>query len=222
MIHLTVATPMGIDSLFFSFIRRIASKNNHEFVDPQVAQIDQEQFSRWIEELKESTRHHFIIGYRYPPSCWKELVENATTVILLADGDGIARQVESFQRQVKEGNIPEEINKIVQEMSPSINSILVMTQLLLSTRNGKHLIVPGCAFGKDTGEAFQRIERFYEVSNIPIVNTCWKDFSIEATPLVEQVPPASSAVKLQLEKNFSARSLTASRIKAVRKLFNDG
>ena len=40
MIHITVAAPMGIDSVFFSFIERLAMVNGHACVDPPAQQLD--------------------------------------------------------------------------------------------------------------------------------------------------------------------------------------
>jgi hypothetical protein len=87
MIHLTVAPPLGIDSLFFNYVQRLAELNSHRCLDVPAEQLNSNWPSQWIETMSQSNEHHFLIGYRYPPHYWKELMQWSATVAVLADGN---------------------------------------------------------------------------------------------------------------------------------------
>ena len=66
--------------------------------------------------MQRSSNHHFLIGYRYPPRYWPQLVEQAKTVAVLADGDGIVKQVEHIHKQNLDKDGRKEIGQYLQEI----------------------------------------------------------------------------------------------------------
>lgn len=221
MIHLTIAAPLGIDSLFFSFVQRLAVQNGHPCVDPPAEEFDAEEPELWIETLARSSRHHFVIGYRYPPSYWPQLVSHSTTVAVLVDGDGIARQVELIQRQEQDKSEGKEIEQCLQEIRHAVDSMVGLIEWLLDEANPTRLLPPEMAFQTDAGEAFRRVERFYQEAGVAICASCWQAFSKEAQPLLDQIQPASMDVRLAIQRLLSLEATTPTMLKAVEALFGD-
>lgn len=221
MIHLTVAAPLGIDSIFFSFIQRLAERNGHPCVDPPAQQLDPTELGGWIEAMRSSSQHHFVVGYRYPPPYWKQLVEHSATVALLADGDGIARQVERIHKQKAEDGELTDVKQSVQLILHAVDAMLEMTEWVLNSAEPTRLLPPAGAFQDHSGMAFQRLEIFYQQAGVPLTFSCWQGFSAEAKPVLEQIQPASPAVLREIQRLFSLEESTPSRLKAVGVLFPD-
>lgn len=219
MIHLTVAAPLGIDSVFFSFIQRLAMQNDYVCVDPPAQQLDEAKPGEWIEAMSRSPLHHFVIGYRYPPHYWKQLVEHSATVALLADGDGIVRQVERIHMQETEDGEKKEINQSVQGILHGVEAMLEMTEWIINGAEPTRLLPPAGAFLDNSGEAFHRLERFYLHAGVAFTSSCWQAFSTEAQPLLEQAQSPSPAVARQIQRLFSLEQSTPLRLKAVGVLF---
>jgi hypothetical protein len=219
MIHLTVAAPLGIDSIFFSFIQRLALQNGHVCVEPPAQQLDDPEPGGWIEAMSRSGQHHFVIGYRYPPHYWKKLVEHSATVALLADGDGIVRQVEHIHRQKAEDGEKKDVKQSVQVILHAVDAMLEMTEWVLNGAEPTRLLPPAGAFQDHSGEAFQRLESFYQQAGVPFTSSCWQGFSTEAQPLLERIHSASPAVVREIQRLFSLEESTPSRLEAVGALF---
>lgn len=219
MIHLTVAAPLGFDSVFFSFIQRLAVQNGHACVDPPAQQLDEAVPGGWIEAMSRSGQHHFVIGYRYPPHYWKQLVEHSTTVALLADGDGIVRQVERIHMQEAEYGEKKEVKQSVKVILHAVDSMLEMTEWVLNGAKPTRLLAPAVSFQDFSGEAFLRLERFYQQAGVPFTASCWQGFCTEAQPLLEQIQSASPAVGREIQRLFSLEESTPSRLEAVGLLF---
>lgn len=219
MIHFTVAAPLGIDSLFFSFVQRLAVQNGHPCVDPPAEQLDGEKPGHWVEAMGRSSQHHFVIGYRYPPRYWPQLVTHATTVAVLADGDGIARQVERMHRQEQEKGEGKEIEQCLHGIRHAVDAMVGITEWLLSEASPTRLLPPAVAFQADAGGGFRRLERFYQEAGVPISTSCWQGFSTEAQPLLDQIQPASKDVRLAIQRLLSLEEATPTRLKAVGTLF---
>jgi len=220
MIHLTMAAPLGVDSLFFSFVERLAVMNTHLCVNPPADQLDAEMPGNWIEAMARSSQHHFIIGYRYPPSYWPQLVQQASTVVLLADGDGIARQVERIYREEQEKGEGKEIQQCMQEIRHTVDAMVDVIEWLLREAGPSRLLPPAVAFQTDAGGAFQRLERFYVEAGVPISETCWQSFSVEALPILREIEPASIDVQIAVQKILSIAKMTPERLNGMRALFS--
>jgi hypothetical protein len=221
MIHLTVAAPQGIDSLFFSFVERLAVQNYHLYVNPPAERLDAEEPGHWIEALARSSQHHFVIGYRYPPCYWPKLVEHATTVAVLADGDGIARQLVRIHRQEQEEGEGRDIEQCMQEIRHALDAMVGITEWLLCNASERRLLVPSVAFHVDTEEAFRRMECFYQKAAVPVHTSCWQGFSMEARPLLDQIEQRSHSIRAEIHRFLSADVIATSRLEALEILFGE-
>lgn len=219
MIHFTVAAPLGIDSLFFSFVKRLAVQNGHNCIDPPAEQLDGEKPGHWMEMMRRSSNHHFLIGYRYPPRYWPQIVEQAKTVVVLADGDGIVKQVEHIQKQNLDKDGRKETGQYLQEIRDAVDTMVDITELLLQDPCSTRLLTPAVSFQINAHESFRRLERFYQVSGVPISKSCWQGFSTEAKPLLDQIQPASMDVRILTLKLVSLEEATPTRLKALETLF---
>ncbi len=230
MIHLTVAQPMGIDSVFFSFIQRLALQNGHGCVDPPAQQLDEPDPGAWIEGMKSSHQHHFVIGYRYPPSYWMRLVESASSVCLLADPDGISRQVESLQGSVVPDQHAGQSNPVRTDWQEGIGMIrtaldatIALAECMVSAGHVPTQIIPhATAFFQHSSAAFQRLESFYLQSGVSIETSCWRNFSEEAQPLIRQLSPPVDSVRRELHRLLLLKDATPSRLEALAILFGHG
>ncbi len=221
MIHLTVAAPMGIDSVFFSFIERLAVQNGHLCVDPPAQQLDELEPGGWIEAMRSSSQHHFVIGYRYPPAYWKVLAESASTVCLLADPDGIARQVEHINKNSTDDHVDSELRSSVEAVRHALEATIELMELILTDDVCRAGIIPHAeAFLTYPHEAFQRLERFYSHCRVSVDTPCWKSFSDEAIPLFHQIRPADQLVRREIHRLLTLEEATPQRLKAVSALFS--
>lgn len=227
MIHLTVAQPMGIDSVFFSFIQRLALQNGHGCVDPPAQQLDEPDPGAWIEGMKTSSQHHFVIGYRYPPPYWKKLAESASSVCMLADPDGISRQVESLQGSFISDQTASQLNPAGMDWQEGIGMIrtaldatIELAECIVSAGHAPTQIIPhATAFIQHSSAAFQRLESFYVQSGVPVDTSCWRSFSEEAQPLIRQLSPPIDSVRRELHRLLMLKDATPSSLEALAILF---
>ena len=221
MIHLTVAAPMGIDSIFFNFVKRLAEQNGHVCLDPPAQQLDAVEPGVWIEGLKNSRQHHFVIGYRYPPIYWKALVENANTVCLLADPDGIARQVEQIHQHREESESSKDLRSSVQAIGHALEATIELTEWILSDRQSDTRVIPiASSFISNCKASFLRIEQFYRLAGVQIYTPCGEFFVDEIMPLLQQIQPVSSDVRGEIRRLLTLQDSTPARLDAVAALFS--
>lgn len=221
MIHLTVATPMGIDSLFFSYVQRLAQENGHGCIDPPADCLDEEKPGHWIKAMSQSSQHHFVVGYRYPPSYWKQLMEHAATVAVLVDGDGIARQLESIIRQERERGEELELSQSLLGIRNALDAMVDITESMLGEADPLRLLAPAIAFQADAEDAFSRLETFYREASVPIHTSCWQVFSKESNPFLNRIQAPSPDIKTQIMKILSLEKPTPERINALEMLFSN-
>jgi hypothetical protein len=220
MIHLTVAAPLGIDSIFFSFIQRMAQENGHECLDPPALQMDPRDDGAWIDDLRAQSKHHFLIGYRYPPACWKRLVEASSTVILLADPDGIDRQVEQLRLQSVEDGGTGDLPSVVEGLSEAFEAMIALTQWILSGASiGNRLIPPASAILNHPSEAFRRFEDFYRQAGVSMSTRCGDQFSMEALPFLQSKGTIPKTKVVDIQRLLTLNDVTPERIQAVAMIF---
>lgn len=219
MIHLTVAAPMGIDSLFFSYVQRLAQENGHGCIDPPADCLDEEKPGHWISAMSQSSQHHFVVGYRYPPAYWKQLVEHASTIAVLVDGDGIVRQFECIIRQEQEKGEAIDLGQYLQGIRNALEAMVEITESMLGETGPSRLLAPAMAFQTDAEAAFRRIESFYREASVPIHTSCWHAFSREAQPFLESIQPPSLNTKSEIMNTLGRENPTPERIASLRVLF---
>ena len=219
MIHLTVATPMGIDSLFFSYVQRLAQENGHGCIDPPADCLDEEKPGHWIKAMSQSSQHHFVVGYRYPPGYWKQLVEHAATVAVLVDGDGIARQLECMIRQEQERGEALELSQCLLGIRNALEAMVDITESMLGESVPSRLLAPAMAFQADAEDAFSRLESFYREASVPIHTSCWPAFSREAQPFLDSIQPPSLNTKSEIMNILGRENPNPDRIASLRVLF---
>ncbi|MEA5399459.1 hypothetical protein VB734_05325 [Synechococcus sp. BA-124 BA4] len=222
MIHITVAAPMGIDSVFFSFIERLAMVNGHACVDPPAQQLDDVEPREWIDEMIRSTKHYFLIGYRYPPLYWKTLVEQAGTVCLLADPNGVARQVEQIRLKQLDSGLDLDTSASIQLVRHAIDASIELAEWSFADdRSSRWIVAPAASFLRHPREGFTRLEHFYRNAGVAIPESCANQFSEEALPhLNSGYSPAHETVS-EIRKLLTMGNATPRRLQAVSALFYD-
>jgi hypothetical protein len=223
MIHLTVAAPLGIDSIFFSFVQRLAEQNGHICVNPPAQQLDEREPGAWIEAMKNSRQHHFVIGYRYPPAYWRTLAESASTVCLLADPDGIARQVQQIHQAGEGAENAGDLRGSVLAIGHALEATIGLAEWILADKESQtRILPPASSFLAHSTAAFVRFEQFYQQASIKIATPCAESFSAEALPLLEQIQAASGDVRGEIHRLLTLQDATPGRLEAVATLFSHG
>jgi hypothetical protein len=221
MIHLSIALPLGIDSVFFSFIERLAVQNGHACLDPPALGLEADTPNDWISSLSRSRQHHFVIGYRYPPVYWKQLVAQSATVALLSDADGILRQVERIQRKEQVAGGVADLGTSLLGIRHALDALIEMAEWMLHEGAGTTTIFPpAVAFLAQPMAAFRRIEDFYSQAGVPMVTSCWEGFAAEAYPLLDQVQPVASDLRHAMQRQLTLEESTPSRLEALGALFH--
>jgi hypothetical protein len=222
MIHLTVAAPLGIDSIFFSFVQRLAEQNGHVCVDPPAQQLDETKPAAWIESMKNSRQHHFVIGYRYPPAYWRTLAESASTVCLLADPDGIALQVEQIHQAGEAAENSADLRSAVQAIGHALEASIGLAEWILTEDDNQLKILPhATAFRSHPNDAFKRLEKFYLQAGVGMITSCSEGFSQEAQPLLDLTKAAREDIKLEIRRLLTLEGSSPIRIKATSAIFDD-
>jgi hypothetical protein len=221
MIHLTLAVPQGIDSLFFSFVQRLAEMNDHQCSDDSSERFDDLSLTKFIREVASSKRHHFLVGYRYPPKYWKQLCANAETIVVLADGDGIARQVESILNQEMMADKNSSTLTVLQGMKVALDQMLSSLEMCLSLDSPKRLAVPSQSFMISPSESFRRIELFYKSCGVSCGSPSWEKFSNEAAPFLAQLTSPCPNIRREIHRFIAIDDVTPGRIASARLLFGD-
>ena len=221
MIHFTVAPPFGHDSVFFSFVERLAVLNGHICVDPPAQQLDEADPGPWIDSMKTSPDHYFLIGYRYPPIYYKALIQSSSSVCMLVDPEAVARHVEYVREtEAGHGNNPDLHSAIA-----SIQNVLQMTTdlaeyLLEENTRCRSMNVPAYAVAIDPHNSFGRIEKFYESIGVPIHTMTSHDFAMEALPLIRQrYNSVGQQVLNEIRKYLLMGHATPQRLEAVTAIF---
>jgi hypothetical protein len=221
MIHLSIALPLGIDSVFFSFIERLAVQNCHACLDPPAQGLDADESGDWISSLSRSRQHHFVIGYRYPPVYWKQLVAQSATVALLSDADGILRQVERISWKQQQAGSVTDLGKGLQGIRHALDALIEMAEWMLHEGAGSTTILPpAVAFMSHPMAAFRRLEDFYSQAGVPMTTSCWEGFAKEASPLLDQVQPVASDLRHVMQRQLTLEESTPSRLEALGALFH--
>jgi hypothetical protein len=216
MIHFTVATPFGIDSIVFSFLKRLAALNGHACIDVPLEQLDEQNPQIWIEDLRRSRHHHFLVGYRYPPPYWKVLVQSADTVCLLADPDGIARQVSQIHQDQKEGELVKSLRSSVQAIEHALEATLNLVEWIIAQDKHHNYIIPTAdSFMMDPSSSFYRLERFYQLAGVDIATSCRQAFGKEAMALLRQIEPVSADVSGEIHRLLTLQDVSPSRLAAI-------
>jgi len=221
MIHFTVAAPMGIDSIFFSFVKRLAEQNGHKCVDAPLEQFDEKEPHIWIEELKRSRHHHFLIGYRYPPPYWRTLVQASSSICLVADPDGITRQVNQIHQNQKVGEKPRDIRSSFQAIEHALEATVDLIMWMNEDCNNHNRVAPlASSFISDSIASFKRLELFYRLAGVEIKSSSAQNFSEEAMPLLQQIEPVSSNVRREIHRLLTLQRATPARLEAIGALFH--
>lgn len=221
MIHLSVAVPLGIDSVFFSFIERLAIHNGHDCLDPLAQDQIELNLTDWISQCHQSNRHHFVIGYRYPPIYWKRLAELASTVIFIADPDGIARQIEQVRLLSVEHGGTGDLPSVIEGLGEALDNSVAMIEWMLSEgRTPTKLIVPARTLIGQPAKCLSRVENFYRHAGIPIEHTCSDTFSKEALPLLMSLTTNLPEEHTSIKQYLTLEKATPMRINAIECLFS--
>lgn len=221
MIHLTVAMPLGIDSVFFSFIERLAIQNGHFCVDPPAQNLDEETPLSWIDFMQRSAQHYFIIGYRYPPRYWSLLADRSASVLLISDPDGIVRQLESICINSYHSLTRDAILNAAHAIRPALEATISLASLMLSDESSQStLMAPAHAFSMNPIMALSRIEKFYSQVAVNISEPSFETFANEAVPFIEQLKPVDSETKRWLQQYLLLEDTTPKRLSAVASFFD--
>lgn len=220
MIHLTVAAPMGIDSVFFSFIERLALLNGHVCVDPPAEHLDESEPLSWIEQMKLSHQHHFVIGYRYSPPYWEKLAEHSSTVCLVADPIGVARQVQRIQERESALDHNHGLEASIEFVRHALNRTIDLAEWILEAGNCiDKMIVPAQAFSRYPELSFQRVEKFYVQHGLCAKQSCFARFSHEASSLLQVESGQSTRVRDKILCSLSSDPVTPKKLQALELLF---
>lgn len=220
MIHLTVSSPMGIDSVFFSFIQRLAEQNGHHCVDAPLHEDINREPLRWIQDQKKNDKHQFVMGYRYPPSYWKQLASTATTVCLVSDPYGIVRQIAQIKLINMENEDTSDLRSSIADIKDALELTIDMAQWILSRPNSDNLLFPpAISFAKQPHMAFARLERFYQQCGVSLETSCFDAFSHEASHLLESLPPVQEHLHDELYRLLTLEASTPARLATIKALF---
>ncbi|HHG2225246.1 TPA: hypothetical protein Q4A38_14465 [Synechococcus sp. WH 5701] len=211
-----MAAPLGLDSVFFSFIERMAIQNGHICVDPPAELMDEAEPESWIEEMSNSSQHHFVIGYRYPPVYWKYLAIKSSTVCLLADPDGIARQVSRIHEDRLDSGCPDDIRSTVHSVRDALDATIGLAEWILADGvSRKRVILPAVSILLQPKDAFTRLETFYRYAGVMITYSCSEGFSEEALPLIYQLSSIGEEVTREVHRMLTLDDVTPQRLNAV-------
>ncbi len=220
MIHLTVAAPMGIDSVFFSFIERLALQNGHVCVDPPAEHLDVSEPMSWIEQMKISHQHHFVIGYRYSPPYWKMLAEHSSTVCLVADPIGVTRQVQRIQERESKLDHNHRLEASIEFIRYALSHTIDLAEWILGagSRNDK-MIIPAQSFSRYPELSFQRVEMFYAQHGLCAKQSCFAQFAHEASSLLQDERSQSTTIRDKILCSLSSDLVTPMKVQALELLF---
>ncbi|MEA5392268.1 hypothetical protein VB738_13475 [Cyanobium gracile UHCC 0139] len=221
MIHLTVAAPMGIDSVFFSFIERLAVVNGHVCVDPPAQRLDEADHASWIDVMKRSNQHFFLIGYRYPPKYWIYLAQSSTTILLVADPDGVVRQLGAIAKGSSDPSECFSLDVAVDSIRPALEETISLASLMtVEGPSQSNLIAPAHSFCSHPRMAFSRVEQFFRDAGVDLSISCCDTFAQEAIPLIDQLGMVDHDTKQALQQLLLLDDSAPRRLSVVSRLFD--
>ena len=215
MNHISIATPLGLDNMFFSFLDTLAAANNLRSCDGPATIGEGIKIEDYVRNHQIQHRHEFLIGYRYPPTHGKPLVELFDSTIILADLDGICSQIINIQRE--HGGI--ELASAYQFLRSAIEDYLaVLAEPETPEHKLRFMMIPGRSIRIDPSQAFKRIETFYLQLGLPIVNSVADSFTPSALELLENTPKASNMLIDDVLQVMTANTNSKSQLKVISEL----
>ena len=215
MNHISIATPLGLDNMFFSFLDTLVAANNLCSCDGPVTIGDGIRIEDYVRNHQMQHRHEFLIGYRYPPVHSRPLIELFDSTIILADLDGICLQIVNIQRE--HGGI--ELASAYQFLRQAIDDYLaVLAEPETTEHKLRFMMIPGRSFRVDPSQAFKRIEAFYLQLGLPIVNSVAELFTPSALELLEKTPKASNLLIDDVLQIMTANTNSESHLRVINEL----
>ena len=215
MNHISVATPSGLDNMFFSFLDTLAAANNIRSCDGPVNIGEGIRIEDYVRNHQIHHRHEFLIGYRYPPVHSIPLVELFDSTIILADLDGICTQITSIQRE--HGGI--ELASAYQFVRQALEGYLaVLSEPITPEHKLRFMMIPVRSFRIDPSQAFKRIETFYLQLGLPIVNSVADSFAPSALELLDKIPKASNMLIDEVLQIITANTSSEGQLRVIKEL----
>ena len=215
MNHISIATPLGLDNMFFSFLDTLAASNKLCSCDGPVTIGEGTRIEDYVRNHQMQHSHEFLIGYRYPPVHTKPLIELFDSTLILADLDGICLQIVNIKQE--HGSI--ELASAYQFLRQAIEDYL---DVLAEPENPDHklgfMVIPGRSIRIDPKLAFERIETFYLQLGLPIVNSVADSFAPSALKLLEEIPKASNMLIDDILQIMTANASSESQLKVINEL----
>lgn len=215
MNHISIATPLGLDNMFFSFLDTLAAANDMRSWDGPVTIGEGDKIEDYVRSHQMQHRHDFLTGYRYPPIHVTPLIELFDSTLILADLDGICLQILNIQQE--HGGI--ELASAYQFLCQAIEDYL---DLLAEPETPEHklrfMVIPGRSIRIDPRLAFKRIETFYLQLGLPIVNSVADSFAPSALELLGKIPKASNMLIDDVLRIMTANASSESQLKVINKL----
>ncbi len=215
MNHISIATPLGLDNVFFSFLDTLATVNEISSCDGPAVISKELRIEDYVRNRQLQNRHELLIGYRYPPIHSTPLVKLFDSTIILADLDGISCQL--LEIQENHGGI--DLASAYQFLRQVIEDYLsVLVEPDDAEHKARFMIIPARALRVDAVLAFQRIEMFYSELGVPIHNSVATTFSASAASLIDQAPKASNALIDDVLNIMTANTNRESHLKVINEL----
>ncbi len=215
MNHISIATPQGLDNVFFSFLDTLAAANDISSCDGPAVISKELKIEDYVRNHQLHHRHELLIGYRYPPTHSTPLVKLFESTIILADLDGISCQLLEIQNN--HGGI--DLASAYQFLRQAIEDYLAV---LVEPNDAEHkprfMMIPARALRIDAVQAFQRIETFYSELGVPIHNSVATTFSASAADLINQTPKVSNALIDDVLNIMTANASLESQLKVINEL----
>ena len=201
--------------MFFSFLDTLAAANNLRSCDGPATIGEGIKIEDYVRNHQMQHRHEFLIGYRYPPTHGKPLVELFDSTIILADLDGICLQIINIQRE--HGGI--ELASAYQFLRPAIEDYLgVLAEPETPEHKLRFMMIPGRSIRIDPSQAFKRIEAFYVQLGLPIVNSVADSFTPSALELLINTPKVSNMLIDDVLQVMTANANSESQLKVINEL----
>ncbi len=215
MNHISIATPQGLDNVFFSFLDTLATANDISSCDGPAVISKELKIEDYVRNHQLHHRHELLIGYRYPPAHDTPLVKLFDSTIVLADLDGISCQLLEIQKN--HGGI--DLASAYKFLRQAIEDYLAV---LVEPDDAEHkprfMMIPARALRLDAVQAFQRIETFYSELGVPIHSTVATTFSASAANLIDQAPKVSNALIDEVLNIMTANTNCESQLKVINEL----
>jgi hypothetical protein len=213
--HISIATPQGLDNVFFSFLDTLATANDIKCCDGPAVIGRELRIEDYVRNHQLQHRHELLIGYRYPPTHATPLVKLFDSTIVLADLDGISCQLLEIQKN----HHGIDLASAYQFLRQAIEDYLAV---LVEPEDAKYkprfMMIPARALRLDAVQAFQRIETFYSELGVPIHNSVATTFSSSATNLIDNVSKVSNSLIDDVLNIMTANTSCENKLKVINKL----